>query len=121
MKTLTIITLAAALAAPIVTVDAADDKDVVAAVAKEQTVVGKIKVLLKERLGAQPNGAKLVITDTSLFKKDLKMDSLDIAELVMDTEDLMQVRIPDSFFDKISDMSVKEYSDKVSNLPKVKK
>ena len=121
MKTLTILTMAAALTGPIVTVCAADDKDIIAAAAKEETVIGKIKVLLMKRLGAQQNGVKLVILDTSMLKKDLKMDSLDIAELIMDTEDLMLVKIPDGFFDKIADMSVKEYSDKVTALPKVTK
>ncbi len=41
------------------------------------------------------------VNKTSLFVEDLKADSLDIVEMVMEFEDAFDVTIPDDDYDKI--------------------
>lgn len=60
----------------------------------EEKVIG----IVSEQL----NVPKEDINTSSKFIDDLKADSLDVVELVMEFEDVFEVTIPDEDYDKIS-------------------
>ena len=61
------------------------------------SVEEKVIAIVSEQLGV----AKEEIKTESKFVDDLKADSLDVVELVMEFEDEFEVTIPDDDYDKI--------------------
>ena len=61
------------------------------------SVEEKVIAIVSEQLGV----AKEEIKIESKFVDDLKADSLDVVELVMEFEDEFEVTIPDDDYDKI--------------------
>lgn len=59
----------------------------------EEKVIG----IVSEQLGVE----KAEVTTESSFVDDLKADSLDVVELVMEFEDEFGITIPDDDYDKI--------------------
>ncbi len=57
----------------------------------------KVIAIVSEQLGV----AKEEIKTESKFVDDLKADSLDVVELVMEFEDEFEITIPDDDYDKI--------------------
>ncbi len=57
----------------------------------------KVIAIVCEQLGV----AKAEVNSTSKFVDDLKADSLDVVELVMEFEDEFEITIPDDDYDKI--------------------
>lgn len=57
----------------------------------------KVIAIVSEQLGVEKDGIKR----TSSFVDDLKADSLDVVELVMEFEDEFGVNIPDEDYEKI--------------------
>ena len=41
------------------------------------------------------------ITETTLFKEDLGADSLDLYEIVIEVEDMLQIKVPDEVLSEI--------------------
>lgn len=41
------------------------------------------------------------ITETTLFKEDLGADSLDLYEIVIEVEDILQIKVPDEVLSEI--------------------
>ena len=63
-----------------------------------EQIKDKVSEILIDKLGLQPSE---IVPDAS-FTKDLGIDSLDYAELVMEFEQAFKIRIPDSDSDKLS-------------------
>lgn len=42
-----------------------------------------------------------IITETTLFKEDLGADSLDLYEIVIEVEDMLQIKVPDEVLNEI--------------------
>ncbi len=61
------------------------------------SVKEKITEILTSNLGIAPTE----ITDNASFTKDLGIDSLDYAELVMEFEQAFNIRIPDNEAEKL--------------------
>lgn len=61
------------------------------------SVEEKVIAIVCEQLGVEIKDVKL----ESKFVDDLKADSLDVVELVMEFEDEFEVTIPDDDYDKI--------------------
>ena len=61
------------------------------------SVEEKVIAIVSEQLGVAKEEIKL----ESSFVDDLKADSLDVVELVMEFEDEFEVTIPDDDYDKI--------------------
>ncbi len=57
----------------------------------------KVIEIVSEQLGVE----KANVARTSVFVDDLKADSLDVVELVMEFEDEFKINIPDEDYDKI--------------------
>lgn len=57
----------------------------------------KVTAIVSEQLGV----AKEEVKKESKFVDDLKADSLDVVELVMEFEDEFEITIPDDDYDKI--------------------
>ena len=57
----------------------------------------KVLSIVSEQLGVP----KEEVTRASAFVEDLKADSLDVVELVMEFEDEFEITIPDDDYDKI--------------------
>jgi len=76
------------------------------------SVEEKVIAIVCEQLGV----AKEEIKSDSKFVDDLKADSLDVVELVMEFEDEFEVTIPDDDYDKIKTVgdAVKYITDKKS-------
>ena len=76
------------------------------------SVEEKVIAIVCEQLGV----AKEEIKSESKFVDDLKADSLDVVELVMEFEDEFEVTIPDDDYDKIKTVgdAVKYITDKKS-------
>lgn len=76
------------------------------------SVEEKVIAIVCEQLGV----AKEEIKTDSKFVDDLKADSLDVVELVMEFEDEFEVTIPDDDYDKIKTVgdAVKYITDKKS-------
>jgi acyl carrier protein len=66
-----------------------------------QNVQQKITAILVEKLGI----AESEITPNANFVKDLGIDSLDYAELVMDFEQTFSIKIPDDDAEKMQTIS----------------
>jgi len=62
-----------------------------------QTIEQKVTNILTEKLGIPPSE----ITPDASFVKDLGIDSLDYAELVMEFEQTFDLKIPDDDADKM--------------------
>jgi len=62
-----------------------------------QTIEQKVTTILTEKLGIPPSE----ITPDASFVKDLGIDSLDYAELVMEFEQTFDLKIPDDDADKM--------------------
>ncbi len=62
-----------------------------------QTTEQKVTAILTEKLGIPPSE----ITPDASFVKDLGIDSLDYAELVMEFEQTFDLKIPDDDADKM--------------------
>lgn len=63
-----------------------------------EQIKDKVSAILIDKLGLQPSE---IVSDAN-FTKDLGIDSLDYAELVMEFEQAFKIRIPDSDADKLS-------------------
>jgi acyl carrier protein len=50
-----------------------------------------VKAIIVEKLGVDP----AIVTETASFQGDLRADSLDIVELIMDFERHFDIKIPD--------------------------
>lgn len=74
----------------------------------------KIFKLIAEQLNIKPEDIK----PNSEFIKDLKADSLDIVELVMNLEDHFNIQIPDEEAEKL--VTVKDAIEYISALPESK-
>lgn len=76
------------------------------------SVEEKVIAIVCEQLGV----AKEEVKTDSKFVDDLKADSLDVVELVMEFEDEFEVTIPDDDYDKIKTVgdAVKYITDKKS-------
>ena len=76
------------------------------------SVEEKVIAIVCEQLGV----AKEEIKTDSKFVDDLKADSLDVVELVMEFEDEFEITIPDDDYDKIKTVgdAVKYITDKKS-------
>ena len=76
-----------------------------------EQIKDKIKTILIEKLGIVPTQ----ITDDANLVKDLGVDSLDYAELVLEFEQTFDIRIPDEDAEKLATISeaVKYISSKV--------
>lgn len=61
------------------------------------SVEEKVTAIVSDRLSVPKEDVKL----TSSFIDDLKADSLDIVELVMEFEDEFEIQIPDEDYEKI--------------------
>ncbi len=72
----------------------------------------KVIVIVAEQLGVP----KEEVSRDSSFVDDLKADSLDIVELVMEFEDAFDITIPDDDYDKIR--SVGNAIDYIDNAEK---
>jgi acyl carrier protein len=74
------------------------------------SVEEKVIAIVSEQLGVAKEEIKL----ESKFVDDLKADSLDVVELVMEFEDEFEVTIPDDDYDKIKTVgdAVKYITDK---------
>ena len=42
-----------------------------------------------------------IFTETTLFKEDLGADSLDLYEIVIEVEDMLQIKVPDEVLNEI--------------------
>jgi acyl carrier protein len=62
------------------------------------SVEDKVMGIVSEQLGVP----KEEVNRESSFVDDLKADSLDVVELVMEFEDAFEITIPDDDYDKIS-------------------
>lgn len=62
-----------------------------------QHISARVTAILTEKLGLQESE----ITPDANFTKDLGIDSLDYAELVMEFEQAFKIRIPDSDADQL--------------------
>lgn len=60
-------------------------------------IEAKVIEIVAEQLGVPKDG----ISRTSSFVNDLKADSLDVVELVMEFEDAFDVKIPDDKYEMI--------------------
>lgn len=71
----------------------------------------KVKQILVDKLGIEPTQ----ITDDANLVRDLGVDSLDYAELVLEFEQTFDIRIPDDDAELLNTVSeaVKYISDKV--------
>ena len=78
-----------------------------------QDIAAEVKKILVEKLGIAPTE---VTPDANLIK-DLGIDSLDYAELVMEFEQTFDIRIPDNDAEMLSTVSqaVKYIGNKVEN------
>ena len=63
------------------------------------TTEEKVVAIVSEQLGVSKDDEK--ITRASSFVEDLKADSLDVVELVMEFEDEFGISIPDDDYEKI--------------------
>jgi acyl carrier protein len=77
-----------------------------------QEIPLKVTKILTEKLGI----AESEITPDANFVKDLGIDSLDYAEIVMEFEQTFDIRIPDDDAEKLQtfDQAVKYIQEKVS-------
>jgi acyl carrier protein len=72
-----------------------------------------VKAIIVEKLGVDP----AIVTETASFQGDLRADSLDIVELIMEFEKKFDIEIPDDDAgDKIATVgdAVKYIEDKVN-------
>ena len=72
-----------------------------------------VKAIIVEKLGVDP----AIVTETASFQGDLRADSLDIVELIMDFEKQFDIQIPDEDAgDKITTVgdAIKYIEDKVN-------
>ena len=78
-----------------------------------QDIPKKVTRILTEKLGI----AESEITPDANFVKDLGIDSLDYAEIVMEFEQTFDIRIPDDDAEKLQtyDEAVKYIQDKLSS------
>ena len=78
-----------------------------------EEVENKVKEILIEKLGL----VETEVTPDANFIKDLGIDSLDYAELVMEFEQVFDIRIPDSDAEKLQTIkqAVNYISSKVEN------
>ena len=78
-----------------------------------EEVQNKVKEILIDKLGL----VETEITPDANFIKDLGIDSLDYAELVMEFEQVFDIRIPDSDAEKLQTIkqAVNYISSKVEN------
>jgi acyl carrier protein len=77
-----------------------------------QDIPFKVTTILTEKLGI----AESEITPDANFVKDLGIDSLDYAEIVMEFEQTFDIRIPDDDAEKLQtfDQAVKYIQEKVN-------
>lgn len=78
-----------------------------------QDIPKKVTKILTEKLGI----AESEITPDANFVKDLGIDSLDYAEIVMEFEQTFDIRIPDDDAEKLQTygQAVKYIQEKISN------
>jgi acyl carrier protein len=72
-------------------------------------VMERVTKIIVDRLGVEESEVKL----ESSFKEDLKADSLDVVELVMELEDEFDMEIADEDAEKIA--TVKDVVDYINN------
>jgi len=66
-----------------------------------QDIARKITDILVNKIGL----SKSEVTDDASFTKDLSIDSVDMAEIVMEFERTFDLKIPDSDYSKLSTLS----------------
>jgi acyl carrier protein len=78
-----------------------------------QDIPQKVTAILVEKLGIAPSE----ITPDASFVKDLGIDSLDYAEIVMEFEQTFDIRIPDDDAEKLQTFgeAVRYIEDKLKN------
>ncbi len=81
-----------------------------------QTIQKKITLILTDKIGISESE----ITPDASFVKDLGIDSLDYAELVMEFEQTFDIKIPDDDADKLQTIgqAVAYIKDKLEKTPK---